>query len=76
MRVCYIGSLRKDMMLKVEHKKQYGRDLFYPADDFTTQFLKAIAIQSPKKSFTLMQLKIFKEIGFQLDVFQQGIKIS
>lgn len=64
------------MIIKVQHKRAYGKDLFYPMDEFTTKFLEATRFDLVKKAFTLRQITAFKILGFEIDIYQDQIKIS
>lgn len=64
------------MIIKVEHRRQYGKDLFYPTDSWTMKFLEATRLDLPKKTFTLAQITAYKLLGFEIEVTQNNVIIS
>ena len=63
------------MKIRVIHKKPAAYDLFYPADEWTTQFLKIFNMHKPPAAFTLKQMRALKDLGFEIEV-TSGIEIK
>jgi hypothetical protein len=57
------------MILKLIHKRPYGRDLFYGNDEFTQTFLGIMRPPSLKScSISLRQLRVLMSLGFEVDI--------
>ena len=56
------------MIIKVAHRRIYGRDLYFAVDDWTKEFFKLLKPSSPQCSLSRRQLQGFREIGFQIEL--------
>lgn len=57
------------MKIKVTYKRNYGVEMFYPADEWTNKLLSAFRSPSIKgKVFSRRQIDILKELGFEIEV--------
>lgn len=64
------------MKLKVTYKRPFGKEGFYPADDWTKDFLSVMHPPSIKtKSFSRRQIDGLKELGFKIEAIQDEIEI-
>lgn len=55
------------MKIKVNYKKNYGVDMFYPVDEWSTKFLSVM--RSGKVScFSRRQIDLLLELGFDIEV--------
>lgn len=63
------------MKVVVEHKKHYGRDLFYATDEWTKAFFSLFKAAAPQKSVSLNQLQQLKELGFEIQIIKEEIKV-
>lgn len=63
------------MKIVVEHQKHYGRDLFYATDDWTKAFFGLFKSAAPQKSVSLNQLQQLKELGFEIEIIKEAVKI-
>jgi hypothetical protein len=64
------------MKIKVNYKKHFGVEMFYPADDWTKNFLQVFHPPSIKtKCFSRRQLDGLKSLGFEIDVIVEQVEI-
>lgn len=65
------------MKLVVEHKQYYGHHLFYPADQWTKNFISLFKTSNkPQKSLSLAQIKKLKQLGFIVEVRRDVINLD
>lgn len=64
------------MKLKVNYKNDYGRERFYPANEWTKNLLEVFHPPCLKtKSFSRRQIDGLKSLGFTIEAIQQDIDI-
>lgn len=64
------------MNIKVNYKKNFGVEMFYPADEWTSKLLSVFHPPSIKtKSFSRRQIDGLKELGFTIEAIQEKIEI-
>lgn len=64
------------MKIKVNYKKNFGVEMFYPADDCTMKFLSVFRPPSIKtKCFSRRQLDELKSLGFDIEVILDKVEI-
>lgn len=64
------------MKIKVNYKKNFGVEMFYPADDWTKDLLAVFHPPSIKaKSFSRRQIDGMKKLGFAIEVLCEKIEI-
>lgn len=57
------------MKLNVIHRKIFGKNRFYPKDDFSKKFISICRSDyNPQISFTENQIKLLKELGFEIEI--------
>lgn len=56
-----------NLKIQLIYKSNYGRDRFYPHCILSKTFLHAFK----RSSFSIRQLKIFKEAGFEIEFFEE-----
>jgi hypothetical protein len=57
------------MKLNVIHRKIFGKNRFYPKDEFTKRFISICrSDRNPQISFTELQIKLLKELGFEVEI--------
>ena len=57
------------MKISVKYKKNYGVEMFYPANEWTAKFLGAFRAPSIKATcFSRRQIDILKELGFKIEI--------
>lgn len=62
----------KFMKIKVKHKRNYGVDMFYPADDWTTEFFSVLKSPSIKaKCLYRNKIEKLKELGFEIEISKE-----
>jgi hypothetical protein len=60
-------------IMKFYVKNVYGRDLFYPANELAEE---AVSILLDRKiTFTLNQIKFFKDIGVEVNIVPQDLSL-
>lgn len=59
------------MKLEIETKNVYGNDLIYPKNETAQKF----AVLLKKKTLTIEELKLIKELGFQINQVTKGLDI-
>lgn len=64
----YLGELMK---ISVTHKKEFGKDRFYPECEQS----KLVLWLMKRNSFTLQQIKRCKNTGWEVEVKTQTIEI-
>lgn len=60
------------MQIEVIHKKNYGRDFFYPVNEFG----KTLCQLMDAASFTLEKLKICKRAGWQVEIKTEAFDLG
>lgn len=62
------------MKLSVTYKNTYGTDRFYPADNWTSDFLEVFRPPSVKsKSLSRRQVEGLKALGFEVTAIAQEL---
>lgn len=57
------------MKLKVQHRKQFGNEMYYATDDETQRFLNLFGPPArPQQCFTKRQIKELKALGFEIAI--------
>jgi hypothetical protein len=60
------------MKISVIYKKNYGVEMFYPANEWTDKFLSVLRPPSIRgKSFSRRQIDLLKELGFNVEISVQ-----
>tara|TARA_R100001530_G_scaffold1623_1_gene2913 strand:- start:1311 stop:1490 length:180 start_codon:yes stop_codon:yes gene_type:complete len=59
------------MKLEIETKNVYGNDLIYPKNETAQKF----AVLLKKKTLTIEELKLIKELGFSINQVTKGLDI-
>lgn len=54
------------MKIRVQHRKLYGRDLFFATDMWTKDLFKIFKPTTPQVSVSLQQIRGLKELGFEV----------
>lgn len=60
------------MKLKVKYVNSYGREFFYPEDEWTKKFL-SIMRSGDVKCLSRRQIDIAKELGFEIESVAEEI---
>ena len=60
-----------EMKLEIETKNVYGNDLIYPKNETAQKF----AVLLKKKTLTIEELKLIKELGFSINQVTKGLDI-
>lgn len=64
------------MKIKVNYKKNFGKESFYPADEWTRKLLDVFNPPSiDTKSFSRRQIEGLKNLGFEIEVMVEAVKI-
>ena len=64
------------MRLKLIYKRPFGKEGFYPLDQWTADFLCVLHPRSTKaKSFSRRQIEGLKKLGFAIDVTMELVRI-
>lgn len=64
------------MKIKVNYKKHFGVEFFYPADDWTKSFLKVVHAPSIKtKCLSRRQVDGLKSLGFEIEAIVDKVEI-
>lgn len=62
------------MKLTLTHKNVYGKDRFYPVDEFTTKLLEVFRADCNKaKCYTRKQISALMALGFEIDIQRQEL---
>jgi hypothetical protein len=62
------------MKIKVFYKVNYGVEMFYPVDEWTSKFISVFRSPSNKaKTFSRRQIDILKELGFEIESVSKEI---
>lgn len=54
------------MKIKITYEKHFGKEVFYPYDKWTREFLSVFRAQEAK-SFSRRQIDMLKKLGFEIE---------
>lgn len=64
------------MRVKVRYQRNYGVEMFYPADEWTIKLLEVFRPPSIKaKSFSRRQIDGMKSLGFDIEIMLDKVDI-
>jgi hypothetical protein len=62
------------MKIKVIYQRNYGVEMFYPADEWTAKFLTVFRVPSAKaKCFSRRQIEILRELNFDVEFIADAL---